>query len=99
MIIVTAKFTAKPGMREKIVEISQKAIGLTRKEKGCISYTLFKSSDDDATLMYYEEWESMDALRAHLKTDHILEAREARKDLIEGGPLVRVFEAKETGLQ
>ncbi|NLK19930.1 MAG: antibiotic biosynthesis monooxygenase, partial [Synergistaceae bacterium] len=75
MIIVTAKFTAKPGMREKIVEISQKAIELTRKEKGCISYTLFKSSDDDVTLMYYEEWESMDALRVHLKTDHILEAR------------------------
>ncbi|NLK20348.1 MAG: hypothetical protein GX310_11190, partial [Synergistaceae bacterium] len=62
----------------------------------CISYTLFKSSDDDVTLMYYEEWESMDALRVHLKTDHILEAREARKDLIEGAPLVRVFDATET---
>ncbi|MGI6253780.1 MAG: putative quinol monooxygenase [Aminivibrio sp.] len=96
MIIVTAKFTAKPGMREKIVELSQKAIELTRKEEGCISYTLLKSSDDDKTLMYYEEWESLDALRVHLKADHILEAREARKDLIEGAPEVRIFEARET---
>ena len=96
MIVVTAKFTAKPGMRQKIVEISQKAIELTRKEEGCISYNLLKNSGDDKTLMYYEEWESLDALRAHLKTDHILEAREARKDLIEGAPEVRIFEARET---
>ena len=96
MIIVTAKFTAKPGMRQKIVEISQMAIELTRKEEGCISYNLLKNSGDDKTLMYYEEWESLDALRAHLKTDHILEAREARKDLIEGAPEVRIFEARET---
>ncbi len=96
MIIVTAKFTAKPGMRQKIVEISQKAIELTRKEEGCISYNLLKNSGDDKTLMYYEEWESLDALRVHLKTDHILEAREARKDLIEGAPEVRIFEARET---
>jgi len=98
MIIVSAKFTAKPGMRDKIVEMSQKAIGLTRKEKGNISYTLFKSSDDDTTLMYFEEWENLDALRAHLKTEHIREAREARKDLIDGGVTVRVFESKEVAL-
>lgn len=96
MIIVTAKFTAKPGMRQKIVEISQKAIELTRKEEGCISYNLLKNSGDDKTLMYYEEWESLEALRVHLKTDHILEAREARKDLIEGAPEVRIFDARET---
>lgn len=98
MIIVTAKFTAKPGMREKIVEISQEAIALTRNEEGNISYTLFKSSDDDVTLMYFEEWETLEALKAHLKTDHILKAREARKELIEGAPAVRVFESKEVSL-
>jgi Uncharacterized conserved protein len=30
-------------------------------------------------MMYFEEWESLDDLQAHLKTDHIREAREARK--------------------
>lgn len=98
MIIVTAKFTAKPGMRDKVVEISQKAIALTRKEEGNISYTLFESSDDDVTLMYFEEWETLEALKAHLGTEHIKEGREARKDLIEGAPVVRVFESKEVSL-
>lgn len=97
MIIVTAKFSAKPGMREKIVEMSQKAIELTRKEKGNISYTLFKGPDEDS-LMYFEEWEDLDALRAHLQMPHLAEAREARKDMIVAPPVIRVFEAKETQL-
>jgi quinol monooxygenase YgiN len=98
MIIVSASFTAKPGMRDAIAEISRKAVELTRQEKGNISYTLFKSSDDDVTMMYFEEWESLDDLRAHLKTDHIREAREARKDMLEGTVRVRVFESKEVEL-
>ncbi|MBL3540582.1 putative quinol monooxygenase [Aminivibrio sp.] len=98
MIIVSASFTAKPGMRDAIAEISRKAIELTRQEKGNISYTLFKSSDDDVTMMYFEEWESLDDLRAHLKTDHIREAREAREDMLDGPVRVRVFDSKEVDL-
>ena len=97
MIIVSAKFTAKPGMKEKIAEVSRKAVELTRKEKGNISYTLFTSTEDN-TFMYYEEWESLDSLKAHLKTEHIAAAREARKDMITGAVSVRVFEAKEVSL-
>ncbi len=98
MILVSAKFKAKPGMREHIVEISRHAIECTRKEKGNISYTLFKSADDEETLMYYEEWEDIESLRAHLKTQHILDAREARKGMLDGAVEVKVFESHEVAL-
>ena len=98
MIIVSAKFTAKPGMKEKIAEVSRKAVELTRKEKGNISYTLLSSTEDD-TFMYFEEWDSIESLKAHLKTEHIAAARDARKDMITGPVTVRVFEAKEVSLQ
>ncbi|GAB1399588.1 hypothetical protein MASR2M79_02930 [Aminivibrio sp.] len=97
MIIVSAKFTAKPGMKEKIAEVSREAVELTRREKGNISYTLLSSTEDD-TFMYYEEWEDLDSLKAHLKTEHIAAAREARRDMITGPVSVRVFEAKEVSL-
>ena len=97
MIIVSAKFTAKPGLKEKIAEVSREAVELTRREKGNISYTLLSSTEDD-TFMYYEEWEDLDSLKAHLKTEHIAAAREARKDMITGPVSVRVFEAKEVSL-
>ena len=97
MIIVSAKFTAKPELKEKIAEVSREAVELTRKEKGNISYTLLSSTEDD-TFMYYEEWEDLDSLKAHLKTEHIAAAREARRDMITGPVSVRVFEAKEVSL-
>ncbi len=97
MIIVSAKFTAKPGLKEKIAEVSREAVELTRREKGNISYTLLSSTEDD-TFMYYEEWEDLDSLKAHLKTEHIAAAREARRDMITGPVSVRVFEAKEVSL-
>ncbi|MEA4881093.1 MAG: putative quinol monooxygenase [Synergistaceae bacterium] len=97
MIIVSAKFTAKPGLKDKIAEVSREAVELTRREKGNISYTLLSSTEDD-TFMYYEEWEDLDSLKAHLKTEHIAAAREARRDMITGPVSVRVFEAKEVSL-
>ena len=97
MIIVSAKFTAKPGMKEKIVEISREAVELTRKEKGNISYTLLSDPQDD-TLMYFEEWESLDSLKAHMKTDHLAAARDARKDMITGPVTVKVYEAREVSI-
>ena len=98
MILVSAKFKAKPGMREKVVEISRHAVECTRKEKGNISYTLYKSSDDEETLMYFEEWTDIESLRAHLKTQHILDAREARKEMLAAPVEVKVFESKEVEL-
>lgn len=98
MIVVSAKFKAKPGMREKVVEISRHAIECTRKEKGNISYTLFSSADDEETLIYFEEWEDIDSLRAHLKTPHILDAREARKDMLDGAVEVKVYESRQVAL-
>ena len=55
MIIVSASFTAKPGMRDAIAEISRKAVELTRKEKGNISYTLFKNNNNNTTMIYFKK--------------------------------------------
>ncbi len=98
MILVSAKLKTKPGLRDKVVELGQKAVECTRKEDGCIGYTLYKSTDDEETLMYFEEWEDIESLRAHLKTQHILDAREARKDMLDGPVEVRVFDSDEVGL-
>ena len=98
MIVVTAKFKAKPGMRDQIVTISRNAVECTRKEEGNISYTLYKSTDDEETLMYFEEWENIESLRAHLETQHILDARAARMDMLDGATEVKVFESSEVTL-
>ena len=48
--------------------------------------------------MYFEEWTDIESLRAHLKTQHILDAREARKEMLAAPVEVKVFESKEVAL-
>lgn len=97
MIIVSAILRTKPGMRDKVVELAHPCIEATRKENGCIQYDLLRSTHDENTLMYAEQWESLEALRAHNGSPHIAAFREARKEMMDGA-LVKIFDAKEVKL-
>jgi quinol monooxygenase YgiN len=46
-------------------------IAPTRKEPGCRSYTLLQNNADPTDFTFVEEWDSADALAAHMKTPHI----------------------------
>jgi quinol monooxygenase YgiN len=98
MIVVTSKFRTKPGKREEVAELARPCVETTRKEKGCVRYELFLSCEDGVTLQFIEEWEDIDSLRAHLKSSHLTEFKAARKEIVEEGGLLKIFEAKETSL-
>ena len=98
MIVVTSKFKSLPGLRDKIIEMARPCIEATHKEKGCIRYELFVSSEDDVTLQFVEEWTDLDSLRAHLKTPHLAAFKEQRKDSVGEGASLKVFEAQEVSL-
>ena len=99
MIVVTAKLQSLPGMRAKVIELAAPCVEATRKEKGCLRYELFISSEDDVTLQLIEEWADSDSLRAHLETPHIKVFREQREDcLAKGNRVLKIFEAKEVTL-
>ncbi len=68
MIIVTATITAKPGERDNIIIKSQNLIESTRLESGCISYNLYKSTENDEILLMHEQWENLEVLKSHMQT-------------------------------
>ena len=98
MIVVTSTFKAKPGMRDKVLQLACPCIEATRKEKGCIRYELFLSGEDNVTLQFIEEWTEIETLRAHIKSSHLAAFKEARKGSVEEGGILKIFEAKETSL-
>ena len=98
MIVVTAKFKCFPNMRNKVVEFAHPCVEATRKEKGCLRYELFISSEDDVTLQFIEEWADLDSLRAHMGTPHLAKFAELRKDNVEDDSTVKVFDAREASL-
>ena len=91
MIHVIASVRVKPGKLSEFLEVFKSNIPHVREESGCAEY--FPSVDIDADLApqsldenivtIIEKWESLEALRNHLNTPHMLAYREKVKDVVE----------------
>jgi quinol monooxygenase YgiN len=62
---------AKEGHEETVKNACIGLLEPTRKEKGCINYTLHMDPNDNGRFMFYENWESAELWGAHLETPHI----------------------------
>ncbi|MCC8189366.1 MAG: antibiotic biosynthesis monooxygenase [Planctomycetes bacterium] len=97
MIIVAAKCKAKPGKRDAFIQAAQPCIEATRKEEGCLFYTLYASTENDVDLLYFERWTSREALKAHGASAHMRAFAEAKKagDIEDGPAVVEVYDVAE----
>ena len=98
MIVVLAK--AIPKDEEacgKIVEFAQDLIENSRKEDGNVDYNLY-SNTGDGTLLFVEQWESIEILGAHLKTEHFLKFGENIADLVAEDLIIDVVNAEAVDL-
>ena len=76
MIHVLAIITAKPGMRERILEAYRSNVDAVRAEAGCLA---FDAGPDAPGFAHYgadafvvvERWASMEALQAHAAAPHM----------------------------
>lgn len=73
MIRVVARDHVAPGKKAEAMEIYAPLIEKTRKEKGCIMYTLNESTADPDCLCMIECWETEADLQAHLSGKEFLE--------------------------
>ena len=70
MIKVVAKNFAQENKINEIVELCKELVEKTRNEEGCIKYEVYQDGQDAKILTMIEEWENMQALEAHMKTEH-----------------------------
>ena len=91
-IHVMAVITAKPGMREKILEAFHQNSPTVKKEQGCIEYIATADANDagelqtkfgDDTFVVVEKWENLGALKDHATSLHMAAYAEKTRDLIE----------------
>lgn len=67
MITILFHMTAKAGREEECVALAKDAMATTRAEdQGCISYTIYRRSDDPRQFVLFEQWRDADALNAHI---------------------------------
>ena len=70
MIIVQPKaITKDETSKNRIIKAAENLIEKSKSENGNINYNLYSSVQED-TLLFVEQWENLDILKAHLQTEH-----------------------------
>ena len=68
------KVVARTLVREECIEayhaLAREIVAATQSERGCISYTMNQSAEDRRLHAMIEAWEDMDALKAHMASEH-----------------------------
>ena len=93
MIHVIATIELNPGCRDDYIKILRNNVPNVKAEDGCLAYepTIdiesglpIKSEIRDNVVTIVEAWETLEALHAHLKTEHMAAYREAVQDYVAG---------------
>jgi quinol monooxygenase YgiN len=100
MIHVIASVRVKTGMLDHFLELLKSTAHQVREEKGCVQYVpavdivsgLPPQILDANVVTVIEKWESLEALRNHLRTPHMVAFFEKRKGMVEEGSIVKVLQ-------
>lgn len=93
MIHVIATIEVNPARREDFLAEFTKLVPKVQAEAGCVQYGPTIDVDSgipiqeplrENVVVVVEQWESLDALKAHLVAPHMQEYREQVKDLVAG---------------
>ena len=69
-VALIVKWVATPESQEEIADILRTMKELVRQEPGCLSYEVFRSSEDPQEFMLVEVYKNQDAVTAHGQTDY-----------------------------
>ncbi len=82
-IIIVAKVVAQQQFITTVKAEMLKLIAPTRKEVGCIEYTLHQDNQNPAVFVFYETWESAAAIAEHIGSEHYKAYARALEGLLE----------------
>jgi quinol monooxygenase YgiN len=70
-LIVIASVKAKPGKEKELETALLEAAKPTRKQTGCVSFSLYKSNEDSTIIIGFERWATAKDHDKHLQGTHV----------------------------
>lgn len=92
MITIVAKNIIKEGKLEVFKALAEELINETIKEEGCISYNLNKDINNKNILTFIEEWQDIEAIKAHNNSAHFTKLVPELGKLTEKASEVNLYE-------
>ena len=87
-LTILAQITANPGQEELVRGSLLSLIEPTLAEEGCLNYDLHVDNTNPGFFVFYENWESAQALQKHSQAPHMVEALGAAQDLLAEPPSI-----------
>ena len=91
-IRAVAHIRARADKVEEMRTVLMALLEPTRREDGCVSYILTQNLDDPTDFTFIEEWESREAIQAHLGSEHVAEALSHLPEVGAADPDIRSYE-------
>ena len=79
--IIIARLFIKNESIESFKKRSDEIIQKTRKEKGCLFYSLFQDVSSPGEFLFYEEYVNQDAMDIHSKSEYLKNFRTSISDM------------------
>jgi quinol monooxygenase YgiN len=96
MVIVNVSYKIKPGERDAFIAACNEINLLenTNKEAGNITYDYYLPLNDEDALFCAELWETPEAFKAHITTEHVVKFQDVKKKYVVESVLQR-FEGEQ----
>lgn len=84
LLTVIASMRARPGKEQDLRDALEALVPPTTQEAGYVNYDLHQGVEDPAVFFFYENWESGEALDAHLAAPHLQQILTRLDELLDG---------------
>ena len=97
MIIVHGAIEIEPEHFEDGMLLSLEHVERSRAEPGCISHAVHIDAENTNRLVFFEEWQDMDALQTHFQVPESGEFVRRLESMAASAPVMRIFESSPLG--
>jgi quinol monooxygenase YgiN len=94
MLIVTGSVEARPDTIGRILELGLTHVQRSRQEPGCLLHSIHRDVENDLRVVFIEQWESAEALKAHFGVPASGEFVSEASTLAQRPPEMSIFEAE-----
>ena len=89
--VIVARVKVKEGQEAAFIAVASPLVEATRKEPGCLFYTLYQSPMDSKSFIFYEEYKDQAAFDSHSNSDHFNTFAGALGGILDGDLVIDQF--------
>jgi quinol monooxygenase YgiN len=89
---IIAHVSARSGSEDALKALLLELVSPTRAEAGCLRYELLQNHITPTEFVFIEEWESNEALTAHLNSSHLEEVFREGQTFLAAPPEIQHYE-------